>query len=116
MKTMVKNMIFLFFCFVSIPIVYGTVGDRTPIKDTQTDPVPVTPELLNRESESGPASPTFKMPDTSIFFSGKPYDYLDKDLSDSKIDSSIDVSEDWFSLGDETIESSTEAVEQKELK
>ena len=39
--------------------------EEDPVKDTQSKIVPVTQELLTREGEPGPASPSFKMSDTS---------------------------------------------------
>ena len=115
MTPIFKNAVFLtLFYFSLVPLMCGAVGDRNPIKDTQTDVVAVTQELLTREGEPGPSSPTFKMSDTSLFFSRKPFEYLDKDLSDSKINSLSDEWEDWFST--DNSKSSTEALEQKELK
>ncbi len=66
-------MILVCFAFVSFLNV-SAIDQRDPIKETQTTPVLVTDELLNREGgEPGPASPSFKLKDSADFFSREPY-------------------------------------------
>ncbi len=102
-----------------IPYGYGAF-QRDYVKETQTDPVAVTEELLTRESESGPASPSFKMKDTSTFMGEKPYgnqkkeEFLDE-TSDSETDFSTENWDDWFHSEKEEVKS-TEALVQKEVK
>lgn len=101
----------------------SSYGDfkRNPIKETQTDPVPVTQELLTRESELGPASPSFKMSDTtSGFFAKKPYDHILKpEFLEAKLDSetlfSDERSVDWFETDVEDMKS-VETLDEQELK
>ena len=60
-------------------VTFASIEDKDPIKDTQTRAVPVTQELLTREGEPGPASPTYKMQgETSKFLVKKPYDQVEK--------------------------------------
>jgi len=47
--------------------------EKEPIKKTQSNTVAVTDELLEREGQLGPASPTIKMASTSEFLVEKPY-------------------------------------------
>lgn len=93
---------FLLVYFLTVPFVLGGIElEKDPVKRTQTDPVPVTEELLKRESETGPASPSFKMKDTSTFMVEKPYEdqeqeeLLDK-TSDSETDFSAENWDDWW--------------------
>ncbi len=116
-----KLVLILFVCLImQTSLAYGEFK-RDPVKETQTDPVAVTQELLNRESESGPASPSFKMSDTtSGFFAKKPYDHILKqelfgDDSDQETGLLNDDWEDWFEAGREEAKS-TEALDKKELK
>ncbi len=113
---------FLLIYFLLNPrIEAGRELEREPIKNTQTDPVLVTEELLKRESESGPASPSFKIGDTTTgFFARKPFDkqaledLLEINLDQKDESLNEDVS-DWFDASDEQVESS-EQLDQKELK
>jgi hypothetical protein len=52
--------------------------EKDPLKETQSETVPVTEELLTREGEPGPASPTYPMADTSRFLVKTPYENVDK--------------------------------------
>ena len=64
----------LFVCLLgTAPFAWGASFEKDPIKETQTDPVPVTEELLAREGQTGPASPTFKIGNTAEFLVQKPY-------------------------------------------
>ena len=95
---------------------FASIGDRDPIGDTQTKPVPVTQELLTREGEPGPASPTFKMQDTAKFLVKKPYDqavkeYLDRLPKDEQDSALLD---EWFSWDEkEAVPSETEPIDKK---
>ncbi|MBI4368241.1 MAG: hypothetical protein HY588_02495 [Candidatus Omnitrophica bacterium] len=74
--------------------------DQDPIKETQSKTVPVTEELLTREGEAGPASPSFKMKDTDRFLVKKPYEEVDQasvDKASEEEESSLDWWEEWFS-------------------
>ena len=80
-KSLSGTSVFVF----SLLLLLGSLGgvgsasfEEDPIKKTQSAVVPVTSELLSREGEPGPASPTFKMSDTSGFFVKKPYQRAEK--------------------------------------
>lgn len=101
----------------------SSYGDfkRNPIKETQTEPVPVTEELLTREYEQGPASPSFKMFDTtSGFFAKKPYNHILKaEFLEAELDSNTFFSDeqtiDWFETDIEDM-NSPETLDEQELK
>ena len=80
--------------------------EKDPIKATQTDPVPVTKELLTREGEPGPASPSFKASDTSSFLVKKPYQMpKESEVDELSEESSSIWEDDWF-FGEEDDERS----------
>ncbi len=92
-------------------------NERDPIKHTQTDPVAVTEELLAREYESGPASPSFKMNDTSGFMAKKPYDFLKhQDLIETENQANEENWDDWFLSEENGDEKSTEAIDEAGVK
>ena len=114
-----KILLILVLCFFSCSVSYGAF-QRDPIKETQTDPIAVTQEFLTRESESGPASPSFKMNDTAIFFMKKPYDYIqNEELFEQDADQEAgfvsDEWDDWFDI-EGNDDQSTEALDQQEVK
>jgi len=97
---------FLFFSFFGVHkfSIAGREDEKDPIGNTQSGVVPVTEELLTREGEPGPASPSFKMADTFRFLVKKPYEEVEKYMlgemikpEEERLDSSWD---DWF-LGEE---------------
>jgi hypothetical protein len=69
-------MVFVFsiFCWGSVAINAFAGFEKDPLKETQSDTVPVTEELLTREGQAGPASPTYPMADTSGFLVQMPYE------------------------------------------
>lgn len=77
----------------------ASIGEKEPIKETQTTPVPVTDELLNREGgQPGPASPSFKLKDSADFFSHEPYG-LDEELDEiqeAQEEEPDPLEEDWL--------------------
>lgn len=89
--------------------------EEDPIKATQSKIVPVTKELLTREGEPGPASPTYKIPDTSGFLVKKPYREVDKEKLDRKIRGApSDLWDDWLFLEDVPGgDSSSEPIDEK---
>lgn len=95
---------FLFLCSWGISYVCLAANDKDPIEATQSGVVPVTKELLTREGEPGPASPSFKMTDTSGFLVKKPYQETEKvDVGkgdESREESAGSTWDDWF-LGEE---------------
>ena len=107
-----------FVCFVLSPrlCIAGVTNEKDHIGATQTEGVPVTSELLNREGEPGPASPSFKMLDTSKFLLKKPYQEAEKLRMDSLVqpedESLFDSSDEWF-LGEEG--NGSESVSTSEL-
>lgn len=116
-----KIVILLFLLILQTAILFAAY-EKDPIKATQTNPVPVTEELLTRESEPGPASPTFKMKDTSGFMARKPYEeereaWLAEEMVESlpEDEFSDEDWDQWFSEN-EMDEQSTELFEKKELK
>ena len=69
-----KLTIFFFvFCLHLIATDARAGFDKDPLKETQSGSVPVTEELLTKEGQSGPASPTYPMADTSHFLVKSPY-------------------------------------------
>ncbi len=76
----------------------SSIDKRDPIKETQTTPVPVTDELLNREGEPGPASPSFKLKDSADFFSREPAVSGDKlgDIKEEKQKEASSLGTDWL--------------------
>ena len=107
---------FLGFWILSIAVVGFASFEEDPIRKTQTKVVPVTEELLKREGEPGPASPSFKMADTSGFLVKEPYDQVEEEKRESELkedDSSI-LEDDWFSWKEEADSSfSSEPIENK---
>ena len=103
-----KIFAFLFLGFILSTASYGAF-QRDYVKETQTDPVAVTEELLTRESEAGPASPSFKMTDTSLFFVKEPFDDETLEFLDVNLDPEPEVSaenwDDWFRTSEEDVES-----------
>ena len=97
-----RKKITIFICLM-ICLVWGAhlsfaAFKEDPIKATQTDPVPVTEELLTREGQPGPASPTFRMEDTSKFLVKKPYEKVETEEGlYSSEDQSSPWWDDWFS-------------------
>lgn len=89
--------------------------DEDPIKATQSKVVPVTEELLTREGEPGPASPTYKMIDTSGFLVKKPYEEAEKKEAIQRMrEATPDLWSDWFFWEAESEEGSfLEPVEEK---
>ncbi|MBI4395200.1 MAG: hypothetical protein HY583_03275 [Candidatus Omnitrophica bacterium] len=79
--------------------------EKDPIKNTQSNVVPVTQELLTREGEPAPASPTFKMSDTSRFLVKEPYEVAEEaqELHHWDEESALSDWDSWFSWeeGDE---------------
>ena len=73
--------------------------EKDPIKATQTKEVPVTKELLNREGEQGPASPSFKMESADRFLVKKPYEKVETGESGELEEETSHWWQDWFSLG-----------------
>jgi len=86
-------------CFTFAPFGYAaSIGEKEPIKETQTTPVPVTDELLNREGEPGPASPSFKFKDSADFFFPDPY-LTDEELEEvdgQRLEEAEGLDEDWL--------------------
>ena len=112
----------LLFLFIFHTAVLFAAYEKDPIKATQTNPVPVTEELLSRESDVGPASPTFKMKDTSGFMARKLYEEESETwLEDESVETGLEEElsdEDWdhWFAESESDEQSTELFEKKELK
>ncbi|MBI4372424.1 MAG: hypothetical protein HY585_01700 [Candidatus Omnitrophica bacterium] len=94
LKLLILGVFSIFWC---MPLGIASV-EKDPIKETQSHTVPVTQELLTREGEPAPASPTFKMSDTSGFLVKEPYEEADMyqtDLDDEEFSS--DEWDNWFS-------------------
>jgi hypothetical protein len=70
--------------------------DKDPLKDTQSDAVPVTEELLKREGQAGPASPTYPMVDTSGFLVKMPYGKAEEYETNDEKESSDHFWNRWF--------------------
>lgn len=96
----IKVLCLFFLCFTWFAKSSVAAYDKDPIQATQSDAVPVTEELLTREGQTGPASPSFKMPDTAGFLVKKTYQEAEevKDADDSEDVSSSDLWDDWFTL------------------
>jgi hypothetical protein len=80
---------FLFFVFIFLLMSVLLKGhhaladfEEDPIKKTESNVVAVTRELLEREGDVGPASPTIKMHDTSRFLVKEPYHDVDDEVGD----------------------------------
>ena len=93
-----KELVFLvIFCIFLRTGIVSAALKEDPIKSTQSDTVPVTEELITREGEPGPASPTIKMNDTSKFLVKKPYQKADQEEDIEKPEeTSTPWWEDWF--------------------
>ena len=113
-----KKAVFYFLLFYLVcPVQLGLAGyEKDPVKTTQSNTVAVTEELLTREGELQPASPTFKMPDTARFLVKKPYQKMEtKQVNQPSEESSSNNWEDeWFSWkGNGQDISKSEAVDKK---
>lgn len=77
----------------------ASIGEKDPVRETQTTPVPVTEELLNREGgDPGPASPSFKLKDSTDFFS-REHDGLEEELAEitgEESEEPEEFGEDWL--------------------
>lgn len=105
-----------FLCFIRPTPVARASYEEDPVKTTQSNTVPVTDELLTREGEPGPASPTFKMSDTSGFLVKKPYEEAEDNMLDDKFEegSSSAWWDDWFFWeGDDESNPTSEPVDKK---
>ena len=112
----VGAILFLILCLVCFSqLGLASFDDEDPVKATQSKVVPVTKELLTREGEPGPASPTYKMSDTSRFLVKKPYQKVDKEELDRIIRGTpSDLGDDWFFLEEDQGDDSTpEPIEEK---
>ena len=87
----------LIFCFTGFSRLAMSSFDEDPVKATQSKVVAVTEELLTREGEPGPASPTYKMWDTSLFLVKKPYEEAEKkEMIQRMKEATPDLWNDWF--------------------
>ena len=105
-------MVFLFFTVVG----FASIDKKDPIGDTQTKAVPITQELLTREGEPGPASPTYKMQDTAKFLVKKPYDQAEEEYLGGSQEGDQDSAllDEWFSWDEkEAATSEMEPVDKK---
>lgn len=80
---------------------YADSFKRNPIKDTQTQTVAVTEEMLKTEGQKGPASPTFKMEDSSKFLVQKPVQKAEEKTIEETAKSSSSWWDDWFTWKEE---------------
>ena len=88
--------------------------DKAPLKETQSDTVPVTEELLTREGQAGPASPTYPMADTSGFLVQMPYEKAEEYRADGEKEESSHFWDRWFFWRkDEKEAKITEPIENK---
>ena len=106
-KQILVGLIGLFFVYMTVSSKFSIAGieqEKDHISSTQSGVVLVTSELLNREGEPGPASPSFRMPDTSKFLVKKPYEGAEKlsmhELAQLEEESLNTSSDEWF-LGEE---------------
>ncbi len=93
-----KVLCLFFLCFACLAKLSTAAYEEDPLKATQTNAVPVTEELLTREGQPGPASPTFKMSDTARFLVKKPYQTAEKgkDVDQPRDESSSDLWDNWL--------------------
>ena len=92
-----KLTVFLLICCFYLMVGNAWAGfDKDPLKETQTDAVPVTEELLTKEGQSGPASPTYPMADTSRFLVKSPYGKAEEYRTDEEEESSGHFWNRWF--------------------
>ena len=88
--------------------------DKDPLKETQSAAVPVTEELLTREGQAGPASPTYPMADTSGFLVQMPYEKAEEYRADGEKEESSHFWDRWFFWRkDEKEAKITEPIENK---
>ena len=97
-----RNLFLLYFILCLMTAAGGVSASfrEDPIEATQSDVVLVTDELLTREGEPGPASPTFKISDTARFLVKKPYEYVENE-DETLSGEASDLWEGWFSWGDQ---------------
>jgi hypothetical protein len=77
--------------------------DKDPVKSTQSDTVAVTDELLDREGQLGPASPTIKIPLITHFFSKTPFLNAEEEDESAAGEGDAPWWESWFQwMGDKT--------------
>jgi hypothetical protein len=70
--------------------------DKDPLKETQSNTVPVTEELLTREGQPAPASPTYPLVDTSGFLVKMPYGKAEEYRANDEAESSDHFWNRWF--------------------
>lgn len=74
--------------------------NRDPVKETQSEGVPVTDEMLKREGQAGPASPTFQMKDTAKFLVKTPLEEKTGDEAKEVVqEEKTNWWDEWFSWG-----------------
>lgn len=107
-KRILANFMGLFLVCMTMfskPSIAGIEQEKDHISSTQSGVVLVTSELLNREGEPGPASPSFKMPDTAKFLVKKPYEeaeIFNTDQTDNPEEENLltDLPGEWFLEGE----------------
>jgi len=70
--------------------------EKDPIKATQSKTVAVTEELLQREGDVGPATPTIKHKDTSEFLLKQPYEQAVNEVKEGLGEGKEPWWESWF--------------------
>ena len=85
--------------FIVGPHLIEAVYDDDPIKTTRASTVPVTEELVTKEGETAPASPTIRLYDTGLFFVKRPYDKVREEAE--KIEDEKPWWQSWFFWLDE---------------
>ena len=88
------------FCFI-LGLTSGTGAsyaayEKDPIKATQSKTVAVTEELLQREGDVGPATPTIKHKDTSEFLLKQPYEQAVNEVKEGLGEGKEPWWESWF--------------------
>ena len=104
---------FFFLCLVWYAGTAAAYSEEDPVKKTQSDVVPVTEELLTREGQLGPASPSFKMADTSSFLIKKEYQEADEvwERDDLLEEDSSEFGDDWLFWEDDELSLKSEPIE-----
>jgi len=90
-----------FGCVPTDAVAAGIEHEKEPIRSTQSDAVPVTEELLGREGDVGPPSPTMKTVDVSEFLVKKPYEKAEQEIETAPGEESRPWWKSWFFWLDE---------------
>jgi hypothetical protein len=105
---LLRTFILLVLLFNLVPCTGIAAYEKEPIKKTQSDTVAVTQELLEREGQLGPSTPTMRMEHTEPFLTKVPLNDADEGALEEADKEGAPWWERWFFWVDEDREETAE--------